>query len=159
MSYSQPLRNALLQCSEDRWQLGVVTLLIAAGYLYGRRNLFAQGACKGANTTRKTSGVNVSPESTRHTMYHSHEVPEPGRVLTRDYRSDDTQQSKLSAVKVLTWNIERGYKLEGIIHDLLEIDADIIALQEVDIGCERSRFVDCGDAIAKALGLNYVFVT
>ena len=93
---------------------------------------------------------------------HSHETPAPGRVLTRDYRSDATKRSaksNTSPVKVLTWNIERGYKLEGIIEELKRLDADIIALQEVDIGCERSGYVDCGVAMAKELGLNYVFVT
>jgi hypothetical protein len=75
-------------------------------------------------------------------------------------------------VRFLQWNIERGYKLPGIIEELRRIDADVIALQarllcvcaaiaclpsltrsqEVDIGCERSGWVDCGDAIARALG-------
>ena len=44
----------------------------------------------------------------------------------------------------LQWNIERGYKLEEILRELREIDADVIALQEVDIGCERSSGVDTG---------------
>jgi hypothetical protein len=30
--------------------------------------------------------------------------------------------------------------------------------QEVDIGCERSAWADCGDAIARALGMSYAFV-
>ena len=46
------------------------------------------------------------------------------------------------------FNIERGYKMDGIIAELLKEDAqeplDIIALQEVDIGCERSAGEDTG---------------
>ena len=44
----------------------------------------------------------------------------------------------------LQWNIERGYKLQQIVTELKAVDADIIALQEVDIGCERSLSVDTG---------------
>lgn len=44
----------------------------------------------------------------------------------------------------LQWNIERGYKLEEIVKELKNIDADLIALQEVDIGCERSSNIDTG---------------
>ena len=35
--------------------------------------------------------------------------------------------------------------MPGIIAGLREIDADIIALQEVDIGCERSGRADVGE--------------
>lgn len=54
----------------------------------------------------------------------------------------------------MQWNIERGYKLEEIVKELKQIDADVIALQEVDIGCERSLSVDTGTwpaAVNKAL--------
>jgi endonuclease/exonuclease/phosphatase family metal-dependent hydrolase len=44
----------------------------------------------------------------------------------------------------LQWNIERGYQLAGIIEELRSIDADVISLQEVDVGCERSGGADTG---------------
>lgn len=44
----------------------------------------------------------------------------------------------------MQWNIERGYQLAGIIDELRRIDADVISLQEVDVGCERSGGVDTG---------------
>ena len=44
----------------------------------------------------------------------------------------------------MQWNIERGYKLDNIVQELKHIDADVIALQEVDIGCERSDSIDTG---------------
>lgn len=44
------------------------------------------------------------------------------------------------------WNIERGYKLEEVIQQLRSIDADVIALQEVDIGCDRSGNEDTGES-------------
>lgn len=36
-------------------------------------------------------------------------------------------------------------------------EADILALQEIDVGCDRSGGVDTGLAIAEELKLNYVF--
>ena len=42
------------------------------------------------------------------------------------------------------WNIERGYQLQKIVQALKEIDADVMALQEIDIGCERSDSADVG---------------
>ncbi len=51
------------------------------------------------------------------------------------------------------WNIERGYKLDAVIEELRRADADIIALQEVDIGCERSGSEDTG-AVHQTRGLH-----
>ena len=51
---------------------------------------------------------------------------------------------RLTRLERTQWNIERGYKLERIVDQLRAIDADIIALQEVDIGCERSSSIDTG---------------
>jgi endonuclease/exonuclease/phosphatase family metal-dependent hydrolase len=45
-----------------------------------------------------------------------------------------------------------------VIQQLQQVDADVLSLQEVDIGCERSSCRDTGAAIAQALQLNYLFV-
>jgi hypothetical protein len=69
------------------------------------------------------------------------------------------------------FNIERGYETKRVrvmllaaAHTLFQIiallrklDADVVSLQEIDIGCERSGNVDTGLVIAQALGLNYLF--
>lgn len=47
-------------------------------------------------------------------------------------------------IRTSQWNIERGYKLAAVIDELRTCDADVIALQEVDIGCERSGCEDTG---------------
>ena len=52
--------------------------------------------------------------------------------LTRTHagRTDDGVPLLLhGSVRFLQWNIERGYKLPGIIEELKRIDADVIALQ------------------------------
>ncbi|KAL4422229.1 hypothetical protein ABPG77_009704 [Micractinium sp. CCAP 211/92] len=84
------------------------------------------------------------------------ELTPPGQLFRADFRS--AQESPKGAIKLLQWNIERGYQLAGIIEELRRIDADILSLQEVDVGCDRSGGVDTGIEIAKALGLNYVFL-
>eukprot|EP00727_Mastigamoeba_balamuthi_P009470 m51a1_g5145 hypothetical protein (322) ;mRNA; r:32725-33978 len=62
------------------------------------------------------------------------------------------------ALRVVQWNIERGYQLPHIIDNLRSIDADVIALQEIDMGCDRSGGVDTGREIARALHMRYAFV-
>lgn len=73
-------------------------------------------------------------------------LPSPGSIIQRDYRDLQTPTPHRSeTLRLLQWNIERGYKLPGIIEELKQIDADVIALQEVDIGCERSGSLDTGN--------------
>lgn len=48
--------------------------------------------------------------------------------------------------------------LMQVIEQLQQVDADIISLQEVDIGCDRSGFRDTGSLIAQALQLHYIFI-
>ena len=70
-------------------------------------------------------------------------------------RLDQTPES--DSLTIVQWNIERGYKLDGIIGELQRLNADIIGLQEVDVGCLRSSGKDTGLEIAKQLNLNYIF--
>mmetsp|Transcript_8371 Transcript_8371/g.25104 ORF Transcript_8371/g.25104 Transcript_8371/m.25104 type:complete len:379 (+) Transcript_8371:2625-3761(+) len=97
------------------------------------------------------------------------DLPKPGELLRLDFRSkktgsesapssEDNHTDAVQSIKLLQWNIERGYKLEAVIQVLKAIDADVIALQEVDIGCERSGGEDTGRRIAESLGLQYVFL-
>jgi hypothetical protein len=110
------------------------------------------------------------------------DLPKPGTILVKDFRSDATKaeakaRPKDQPVKLLQWNIERGYKLPQIIEELKALDADVLALQEVsgtrhgcrrtdlsfhrlqiDIHCERSNWEDTGVAIAESLGLQVCFL-
>ncbi|KAG2483952.1 hypothetical protein HYH03_017198 [Edaphochlamys debaryana] len=88
-------------------------------------------------------------------------LPKPAEVLLLDFRPPAGERPvppKDRPIKLLQWNIERGYKLDAIIAELRALDADVLALQEIDIHCERSGWVDTGRAIAQALGLAYAFV-
>lgn len=42
--------------------------------------------------------------------------------------------------RILQWNVERGYKLPGIIEELKQIDADVICLQAWGFGLTRKIF-------------------
>jgi len=87
----------------------------------------------------------------------SDSLPAPFDVVLSDFRPA-AQPAPKDMLRLVTWNIERGYQLPGIVDELRRLDADVIALQEVDIGCERSGFADCSQAIASALGLSCAFV-
>ncbi len=85
-------------------------------------------------------------------------LPTPGEIIHFDYRDDSQTVSNKKDICMVQWNIERGYKLSAIIQILKDLNADIIALQEIDIGCERSDHRDTGVEIAKALKMNCMFI-
>lgn len=72
------------------------------------------------------------------------ELPAAGAIVQHDFRPADGHTPAPKSLRLLQWNIERGYKLSGIIEELKRLDADIVALQEVDVGCDRSGGVDTG---------------
>jgi hypothetical protein len=79
----------------------------------------------------------------------------PGEIFQADFRPPTivnaaaataavATASSAETIKLLQWNIERGYKLQGIIEELKTINADVISLQEVDVGCERTGSLNTG---------------
>lgn len=60
------------------------------------------------------------------------------------------------ALKVVTWNIERGVHFDGVLRALRSLDADLYLLQEVDVCCRRSGSRDVARDLADALGTNWV---
>ncbi|KAJ2802703.1 hypothetical protein H4R20_003179 [Coemansia guatemalensis] len=82
----------------------------------------------------------------------------PGEVVTYDYRDVrsalPTGLEIYRPLRVLQWNIERGYKLDAVIAILEKLDADILCLQEIDICNRRSGSQNHGQIIAERLKLN-----
>ncbi|KAJ2081088.1 hypothetical protein H4R24_002614 [Coemansia sp. RSA 988] len=82
----------------------------------------------------------------------------PGQLVTYDYRDDhSTLPADLDIcrpLRVVEWNIERGYKLDAVIAILEKLDADILCLQEIDICNRRSGSQNHGQIIAERLKLN-----
>lgn len=61
-------------------------------------------------------------------------------------------------LRLVSFNVERGYELARVVSLLKSLDPDIVALQECDWGCERSGSVDVSREIAKALKFAGAFV-
>lgn len=61
--------------------------------------------------------------------------------------------------RIATWNIRaaRSAPLDAIAGELKGMQADVIALQEVDVRTRRTGFVDEPAVLAAALGFHYVF--
>lgn len=83
---------------------------------------------------------------------------EPGTLVTSaEFLEPRVRATGHAPVRVVQWNIERGYELAGIVAELAALDADVLLLQELDIGCDRSRGVDCLTELARALHMAYAF--
>jgi endonuclease/exonuclease/phosphatase family metal-dependent hydrolase len=61
--------------------------------------------------------------------------------------------------KLLFWNIERGYKVDQQTEYLKQVQPDIICLQEVDWGCERTDNRNIALEMAVRAGYKYVAFT
>ncbi len=61
------------------------------------------------------------------------------------------------SIRVVSWNIDRGLKLSGVIDFLAGAKADIILLQEADLNARRTHHVNVAKEIAQKLEMNYVF--
>jgi endonuclease/exonuclease/phosphatase family metal-dependent hydrolase len=61
------------------------------------------------------------------------------------------------SIRVVSWNIDRGLKLSGVIEFLASAKADIIFLQEADLNARRTHHINVAKEIAQKLQMNYVF--
>ena len=60
---------------------------------------------------------------------------------------------------MVQWNVERGYRLGSVVAELVDEQPDIVLLQEVDVGCNRSFLNDVGGEIALALGMHCAYAS
>jgi len=60
-------------------------------------------------------------------------------------------------IRVVSWNIARGYRLDGVTEFLLNNKADLIILQETDRNSRRTLYRNIAKEIAQKLRMNYVF--
>ncbi len=68
-----------------------------------------------------------------------------------------TPVSDLRSLRVMSWNIDRGYHLDQVANTLLHESTDLCLLQEVDWGTTRVAGADVGAELARRthLGLTY----
>lgn len=96
-------------------------------------------------------------------------LPKAGEFRVKDYRASGSHAGwNKDTVRVVCWNILRGWKIKEVVQELRRLDADIICLQECDIftgRCDNScteacalasphRLVDCCAEIGGSLQLN-----
>src|ERR1700748_2012051 len=60
-------------------------------------------------------------------------------------------------IRVVSWNINRGFQLNGIIDFLGSLSADLILLQETDINARRTGRRNIPLKIAQSLRMDYIF--
>lgn len=63
----------------------------------------------------------------------------------------------MSPLKVLVWNIDRGYRLQQVCAAIRSQNPDVCLLQEVDRNARRTGRKDVAAELARNLGMNYVY--
>ena len=63
----------------------------------------------------------------------------------------------LDSIRIVSWNVNRGLQLDGVVDFLADASADLILLQEVDVNARRTHHRNIAREIAHALRMNYVF--
>ncbi|HVH25294.1 MAG TPA: endonuclease/exonuclease/phosphatase family protein [Vicinamibacterales bacterium] len=90
-------------------------------------------------------------------------APQPSDMLVHSplgaCRTGDHRGAEATHLRIATWNIRaaRSAPLSDIAAEVAAMQADVIALQEVDVRTRRSGFVDEPAALAAALGFHYAF--
>ena len=78
-------------------------------------------------------------------------------VVHGEFRSGPMRPWSRDFVRVVSWNIERGFQFLKIRGFLRTVEADLLLLQEVDLHARRTHYRDVASELAQALNLNYVF--
>ena len=61
------------------------------------------------------------------------------------------------SIRVVSWNINRGLRLQRVIEFLASAKADIVLLQESDLNARRTHHLNIAKEISQKLRMNYVF--
>lgn len=61
------------------------------------------------------------------------------------------------SIRVVSWNINRGLRLQRVIEFLAGAKADIVLLQESDLNARRTHHLNIAKEISQKLRMNYVF--
>lgn len=81
---------------------------------------------------------------------HDESLPLPGQLVNADFRDANASAHAWAAiaagrpVRVVQWNIERGLEFDAILSTLKQLQADVLLIQEIDNGCDRTDGRDVG---------------
>lgn len=78
-------------------------------------------------------------------------------ISAGNYASPRWDLRTQNALRVVSWNIERGMRLPEVIDFLDSHKADLLILQEVDLNARRTHYLNVAEEIARKLQMNYVF--
>lgn len=91
-------------------------------------------------------------------VLHSGSVQKPvvdrTSLLSGSFSSGRRAPSTLNA---LSWNIERGRNLDGILEFISRVQPDLCILQEVDVNAQRTGKTNIAEHIARKSGMDYVW--
>ena len=79
-----------------------------------------------------------------------------GPIETGSFSSSELVECP-TTLRIVSWNIARGSKLEAIIEFLTAANADIILLQEADKHARRTNYRNVAKEIARRLKVHYAF--
>ncbi len=76
-----------------------------------------------------------------------------GRVPVKNCGAELAGPRRPGRVRILSWNVERGYRPDQLADYLRDAQADVVCLQEVDWNCRRTRLADVLGYLADGLGM------
>ena len=79
------------------------------------------------------------------------------QVETGSFAPREGISHELRTIQVVSWNIARGCRFDEIVSVLIDANADLILLQEVDKHVRRSADRNIAELLAQRLRLNYTF--
>lgn len=93
---------------------------------------------------------------------HDESLPLPGQLVNADFRDASASAQAWACiaagrpVRVVQWNIERGIEFDAIVSTLKQLQADVLLIQEVDNGCDRTEGRDVGTFALLKAGTSFV---
>ena len=78
-------------------------------------------------------------------------------IETGSFSSEHVTPRLKDLIRLVSWNVARGFHLAEIIEFLRSSKADVICLQETDRNARRTGYRNIASEIAKALRMNYTF--
>ena len=72
-------------------------------------------------------------------------------VITGEFSPGPKGGQDRECIRVIDWNIERGFQFLAIADFLRATDADLILLQELDMHARRTRYLDVSLELARTL--------
>jgi len=79
------------------------------------------------------------------------------QLETGSFRSAVDSCTLGPAIRVVSWNINRGQQLDGVLEFLRRTPPELILLQETDVNARRTHHRNIAREIAQALRMDYVF--